>query len=388
MRMDQLASVLLIIATAIFAASYLWLVIIAVRTRWWWLPAFFLVIPLFVFIGRERRKLHGVGLMALSSVVLLFGGLIVAGDLVRDRHPNEPPTRAFYQRALGCSGSSLWSQLLANQEKPLAEWLAKYTFRPDALTSELDIARQAVHIAALAYVPANEVPAITSSWAPAAQTTIVAVGPYQAVVIMTDDVAFVGFRGTDNAKNWVKNFKFLPAKTPLGVVHAGFMDAYRALQPGVMRALADAHDGSRPIWLTGHSLGGAIAMLQAVDLHEAKLELGGVVTFGQPPVGFANFADGWEASPPGRLLRFVNHRDAVPEITGPVALPWASLTHAGQLRYFDTTGALHSERPPLLQFFRDGACAQSFEANAEFRAHYMRRYLDLVLLASTRGLSG
>jgi hypothetical protein len=51
----------------------------------------------------------------------------------------------------------------------------------------------------------------------------------------------------------------------------------------------------------------------------------------------------------------------------------------GVLRYFDTTGRLHSGAPSMLQLSRDAVCAPSFESGAEFGAHYIRRYLDLVL---------
>lgn len=382
--MDQLASILLIFGTVAIAASSLWLVLIAVRTRWWWLPLFFLVVPMFVFMVKERRKLKGPGVVFLIAVLFSFGGLIVAGDLVRNQHPDEPMTRTFMQKAFGCSGAELWASLLADDRELLTRWLAQHRIDTTNLSGDLAVARQAVHVAALTYLPEEEIEATVLAMAPTARATTVATKDYQAVVIVTEQAAFIGFRGTDNARNWVNNFKFLPAQTPWGTVHAGFRDGFDALWPAILPALDVAEARNRPIWLTGHSLGGTFAVLGASELLEAGRQVAGVVTFGQPPVGFNNFAEQWNAKMAGRLIRYVNHRDAVAAIAGPIAVPWLSLIHAGEERYFDTTGTLHVTRPSMLQMSRDAVCASSFEDAAEFGAHGMRRYLALVSLAAEK----
>ena len=103
------------------------------------------------------------------------------------------------------------------------------------------------------------------------------------------------------------------AKVPaldLGVpVHEGFGEDARAawsfarplLRPGLETRL------------TGHSLGGAIAVLLAMKLRVEGQALGRAITFGQPKVtteaGVARFRD-------LPLLRVVNHDDPVP------LLPW------------------------------------------------------------------
>lgn len=43
------------------------------------------------------------------------------------------------------------------------------------------------------------------------------------------------------------------------------------------------------LWLTGHSLGGAMATLAAAWLAERKIPFSGAYTFGQPRVGDDNF---------------------------------------------------------------------------------------------------
>lgn len=375
--MDSAATALLDVGIGVFAAASLWFIAVAARTKWWWPLSFPFVAPILAFAYLERRSLKGAGLLLLVSIGLLFAGLVAHGDLIEDRHPEEPPTRTFMQRAFGCSGAGLQARLRAADDKPIEDWLGSYRFYARSLESDFGIARMAVHAAALSYLPAERIAANRFAF-PLATTIPITVGADQAVVIANEHLVVVAFRGTDNAENWVRNFNFLPAKTAFGPVHAGFLEAFRALWPDVARSIAALRDKNQPIWLTGHSLGGAIALLAAAELQRAALPIAGIVTFGQPPVGASAFAKRLMQKPPGRLLRYVNHTDAVVAVSGPLLVPWLWLEHTGNVRYFDTTGRLHDGTPPWLQLLRDKACAPTFEGGAELGAHYVRRYLDLV----------
>lgn len=381
--MDQVASWLIGIGTIIFAVAAVWFLVIAARTRWWWPPLFVLIVPVVVFICKHRRKLKRVGVLYLASTVFAFSGMLVAGDLIHDRHPNEPMTRTFMQKAYGCSGAELWGTLLKNDQEPLTHWLSQYRFDAASMRRDMDIARHAAHVAALTYLPAAELQTAAAAMVPNAKVTTIARGDYQAIVIDAPEARFVGFRGTDNFRNWLANVKFAPTTTDWGAVHTGFNDGFHALWPHVEDALEASDDAGSPIWLTGHSLGGALAVLAAVRLTDANRNVAGVITFGQPPVGYRDFAEKWNERMAGRLLRFVNHVDTVAAITGPIALPRYALTQAGDVRYFDTTGTLHITSPPSLQRSRDILCGPSFESGAEFGAHGMRRYLQLVSRAAT-----
>ena len=202
------------------------------------------------------------------------------------------------------------------------------------------------------------------------------------MVVTSDRLIIVAFRGTDDADDWRRNFKAIPAATGLGIVHAGFLEGYRALSLQVIRAVTAARDNDQAVWLTGHSLGGAMAVLAAPELHAATKRLDGIVTFGQPPVGYPAFAEAWETTFPKRLVRYVNHRDVVADVISPLALPFAELTHTGEVRYFDTAGILHTSGVPAMQLLREAVCAPLFESGAEVKAHTIRRYLALVLKAS------
>ena len=82
--------------------------------------------------------------------------------------------------------------------------------------------------------------------------------------------------------------------------------------------LADWQAGDKPIWIAGHSLGGALAVLAALDLTlNRKLPVQGVYTFGQPRVGDRTFARSVKKTLGDRMVRFVNNRDVVPQVPTP-----------------------------------------------------------------------
>jgi predicted lipase len=117
-------------------------------------------------------------------------------------------------------------------------------------------------------------------------------------VTQLPDRTLVAFRGTADLQNWLLDMKAIPEITPthhLG--HGGFVTAYRDLLSEVLSHI----DRGKPVTVTGHSLGGAIAVLFA--------ELLGcdVVTFGCPRVYFDN-----EEPPVLHHMRIVQKDDPVP----------------------------------------------------------------------------
>lgn len=80
------------------------------------------------------------------------------------------------------------------------------------------------------------------------------------------------------------NFWFV--QTRYGEVHQGFLDAYLDLAGQIETALGKL---KVPIYVTGHSLGGALALLASIFLND-KRELGACYTYGCPRVGNDQFA--------------------------------------------------------------------------------------------------
>jgi thioesterase domain-containing protein len=68
----------------------------------------------------------------------------------------------------------------------------------------------------------------------------------------------------------------------------------------------------RPLWVTGHSLGGALALLAAWRFERQFIQVHEVVTFGAPMVGNGEAARALDAAFAGRVHRYVDVEDPVP----------------------------------------------------------------------------
>lgn len=131
--------------------------------------------------------------------------------------------------------------------------------------------------------------------------------------------ALVAFRGTETAVDDVlTDLRIIRTRTRHGGVHAGFWSGYEHVH-GQVSGFAErvAGRGGR-VWLTGHSLGGALAVVAAYRLlHGPRVPIGGVVTFGQPMVVMPELADALYPSLRDRFVRFVNGDDRVPGLVRP-----------------------------------------------------------------------
>jgi triacylglycerol lipase len=219
-------------------------------------------------------------------------------------------------------------------------------------------------------------------------------GSTQAFLFTGTDRCIVAFRGTEKLlDDWLADLDARQDPAPWGLsenvkVHAGF---HRALE-AVWADLFGALDAVRsPIWFTGHSLGGALAILAAYRLHHCESASGhtvaGVYTFGQPRVGNESLATLCSAELAQRIFRYVNASDIVPLV--PPSKP-AEYRHVGQARYFDASGRLHHERTlwerlaeQLTPAFRtvtsgEGDWAQATREHARQRIvdHGMARYVE------------
>jgi hypothetical protein len=66
--------------------------------------------------------------------------------------------------------------------------------------------------------------------------------------------------------------------------------------------------------ITGHSLGGALSTLLAVELEALGFRIARVTTFGSPRVGDWRFADYYDEKLGDRTHRFTHAHDAVPSL--------------------------------------------------------------------------
>jgi triacylglycerol lipase len=154
-----------------------------------------------------------------------------------------------------------------------------------------------------------------------------------------DDTRFaLAFRGSErDPLDWIRTAQFHPVPGELGGhVHSGF---HGALDEVWDEVAADLAGGDRPLFVTGHSLGGALATLAAARAHAAGSVVGGVYTYGQPRVGKADFQVAYNAALDNVTFRVVNHIDLVTR----VPLLVQGYRHIGRRMYFDESGALERD---------------------------------------------
>jgi triacylglycerol lipase len=169
------------------------------------------------------------------------------------------------------------------------------------------------------------------------QVIAVVKGSMIGYVISGDNVTVVVFRGTDfeEVSDWLANVGRSAVQTEHGQAHKGFYNAYQSMKPQVDAILRDRN--TEHLWVTGHSLGGALALFCAYDLIEGEQrKVDGLMTFGQPLVAHRDLAEYVNSLLVHRYVRFVNGDDVVAKVP-PSHVPCGSLvwfTETGLRRWF------------------------------------------------------
>jgi triacylglycerol lipase len=145
-------------------------------------------------------------------------------------------------------------------------------------------------------------------------------------------VTMIGFGGTDpvNFANWITDFSFRPTQD----VHGGFRAAVDVVANDILDVASAARKDGNAVIITGHSLGGALAVLAASRLHDNGLPPQMVYTFGMPRVGQPIFADGYNTALGERTFRLRHGNDVVPLVPLPTMGPYA-FRHVGRFLQID-----------------------------------------------------
>ncbi|MBD2872354.1 lipase family protein [Paenibacillus arenilitoris] len=135
--------------------------------------------------------------------------------------------------------------------------------------------------------------------------------------LTSDRASVLAFRGSGSAVDWVSDFiaqqtTYRPVKNA-GLTHKGFTDIYMSARGQIMN-IAKQLPGDKPLFVTGHSLGGALATLAALDLaSNSAFKEPIVYTFGAPRVGDPKFVTAYNGTV-GTHWRFQNEFDIVPHL--------------------------------------------------------------------------
>ena len=157
----------------------------------------------------------------------------------------------------------------------------------------------------------------------------------------------ISFRGTEGTKidDWATDARIFKEtwtdNNPLGEVHKGFYRALESVWDEITAELNLLRTNNQSVWITGHSLGGALAVLAGatLSLQQPEKSVNGIYTFGQPRIANASFTKNYNNKLKNITFRFVNNNDVVtrvpPQIFG--------YSHVGHLMYFDHRGKLYSD---------------------------------------------
>jgi hypothetical protein len=166
------------------------------------------------------------------------------------------------------------------------------------------------------------------------EAKLISVDNTQAYILTNADHIVVAFRGTeaptsiDGLKDWfltdALNLLIVPegrmgtdfAAAGVGAkFHQGFINAIVAIWDPVYQAVdAAMKESERPLWITGHSLGGALAVLAAWLFNRKFVNVHQIYTFGAPRVGNPDASAAFAKAFPNKIYRYVNGPDPVPQL--------------------------------------------------------------------------
>ncbi|KAI8148325.1 catalysis At the Interface: the anatomy of A conformational change in A triglyceride lipase [Fennellomyces sp. T-0311] len=150
----------------------------------------------------------------------------------------------------------------------------------------------------------------------------------------SEKTIYIAFRGSVSIQNWLADLtaifvRYTPATG--AYVHAGFLASYEDVKSRLMQTVNSQRQAypNYKIAITGHSLGGATALLCALDLYQQGASNLALYTQGQPRVGNPAFAN-YVVNTKIPYKRIVHERDTVPHVPSVAA----GYLHAGE-EYWD-----------------------------------------------------
>ena len=163
---------------------------------------------------------------------------------------------------------------------------------------------------------------------------LISVGNTQSWVASDDQNIIVAFRGTEapnsleGLKDWLLTDALSLLIVPEGRLgtdlaaagvgarfHQGFVNAIADIWEPTRHAVEEElRTSDRPLWVTGHSLGGALALLAGWLFTRKMISVCEIVTFGAPMIGNQAAVDAFDREFAGKIHRYVNAPDPVPRL--------------------------------------------------------------------------
>lgn len=200
----------------------------------------------------------------------------------------------------------------------------------------------------------------------------------QAALIEHENYLCMAFRGTDETLDWLDNLNAFATKQLFGEFHRGFWhsveDVWQPIFDKYQRLLAQR---KRPLFITGHSLGGAMATIAAAKLVHEDKPFTSVYTFGQPRALTRDTAQFFNVECKSRFFRFHNNNDIVTRVPARIM----GYSHVGSYLYITEEKQIHQEVGFWFKFvdYFDGAMSALKEKGFDgVEDHDINRYLEAV----------
>ena len=201
-------------------------------------------------------------------------------------------------------------------------------------------------------------------------------------IVLTDEINkthYVSIRGTSNSHNALQDINFFKDKSfRLGIeLHTGFHRTAEMIADDLLTRL----DKTYSTWVTGHSLGGAEAIIVAWYLDYSGHNVAECITFGQPKVTDSHGIRKMRGKI--KLTRVVNETDVV-ALVPPAGTHMNRYAHLGDMiKLLDDGKYCYLCEPDSLNFgvnsFWLWSARESFsfyEMGKELPDHYMTNYID------------
>lgn len=210
-------------------------------------------------------------------------------------------------------------------------------------------------------------------------------------IVLVDDIQqryYVSIRGTDNSNNVLQDINYFKDKSErLGInIHTGFHRASEKISDDLIQNMDKTYD----VYLTGHSAGGAMALVVGWYLKYHGFKVCECITFGQPKVTDiegTRMMNGYIS-----LTRVVNETDIVPMVP-PAGTNFTRYAHTGDLVILLDGGKYANLYPPYSTNFGVNSFwlfvadndFSLYKVGKELPDHYMDNYHSNIETIITNG---
>lgn len=201
----------------------------------------------------------------------------------------------------------------------------------------------------------------------------------QGFVAKHRDLIIVAFRGSDEWQDWLDNLNLPAIPHNLGRVHRGFQMALEDVWFEMLETVKSFKDNYQTLWITGHSLGGALATLAAAEQVVEDRPFNGVYTFGQPRCVDREMARNINLEAKSRIFRFQNNNDIITRVPQRIM----GYSHVGTFLYIDVNKKLHIDIHWWNQFLdRSAGILQALEETTvdKIEDHNIESYTEALAL--------